>query len=134
MGRRTRRNILRDNMGSITKRLREAVWMKYDGHCAYCGCEITVSGMQVDHVKAKYLSQLDGEDTDNSIENLMPACRQCNFYKATYSIEDFRNRLKETLLPNLMSTFQYRLAEKIGMVETKEWDGKFHFERCNDNK
>lgn len=118
---------------ALTKRLREEVYRKYDGHCAYCGCEITIGDMQVDHVKAKYLSQLDGEDVDNSIGNLMPACRQCNFYKSTYSIDGFRNRLKEILLPNLTKTFQYRLAEKIGMVETKEWDGKFHFERYENN-
>ena len=24
----------------ISKKVREIVYQKYDGHCAYCGCEI----------------------------------------------------------------------------------------------
>lgn len=31
------------------KRLRELVYQKYDGHCAYCGKNIELKDMQIDH-------------------------------------------------------------------------------------
>lgn len=31
------------------KRLRELVYQKFDGHCAYCGKKIELKDMQVDH-------------------------------------------------------------------------------------
>lgn len=36
----------------ISKRIRELVYAKYNGHCAYCGSEITLKDMQVDHIKS----------------------------------------------------------------------------------
>ena len=34
---------------AISKSKREAVYRKYNGHCAYCGREIAYKDMQVDH-------------------------------------------------------------------------------------
>ena len=34
----------------ITAAQRMKVWQKYNGHCAYCGCEIMLEEMQVDHI------------------------------------------------------------------------------------
>ena len=33
---------------AISKSKREAVYQKYNGHCAYCGCEIPEKGFNVD--------------------------------------------------------------------------------------
>ena len=38
----------------ISKKTREIVYNKYNGHCAYCGCEIEMKDMQVDHIVPKY--------------------------------------------------------------------------------
>ena len=53
----------------------------------------------------------------------------CNFYKGMYSIDIFRGNLKDTLMRNVQRPFNFRLAERYRMVEVKEWDGKFYFER-----
>lgn len=108
----------------FSKKIRELVYNKFDGHCAYCGCKIELKDMQIDHIKSK---RNGGSD---DIENLYPSCRACNFYKDTCSIEEFRGdfRLKG-LIERLRKTFIFRLAEKYGMVETKEWDKKFYFEK-----
>ena len=45
-----------------TKKIREQVYQKYNGHCAYCGCELDYKDMQVDHVKSVY------GNGDNNIE------------------------------------------------------------------
>ena len=37
----------------ISKKTREIVYNKYNGHCAYCGCEIEMKDMQVDHIVPK---------------------------------------------------------------------------------
>lgn len=119
---------------AISKKIRQAVYEKYDGHCAYCGCKLELREMQVDHIKAQYVSECQGEKPDNSLDNLMPSCRQCNFYKQSYTIDSFRYHIQNTMFPNLQKGFQYRLALKMGLIEEKEWDGKFFFEKILENK
>ena len=34
---------------AISKKMRETVWQKYGGRCAYCGRKIKLCDMQVDH-------------------------------------------------------------------------------------
>ena len=118
----------------IPKRQREAVFNKYGGRCAYCGCELTLRTMQVDHIKAVYTSSLenDGVETqDDNLENLNPSCRRCNFYKGTLDIEQFRKKIMTTLYETCQNTFQAKLAKKLGMLTVKQFD-KFYFERINE--
>lgn len=116
----------------ISRRTRQLVYDKYGGHCAYCGCELNPKDMQVDHAKSVFLSSYenDGEICqDDSIENLMPACRQCNFYKNETDIEGFRTRIHEWLEKTCRQSFQVRLAMKYNILEYHSWDGKFYFEK-----
>ena len=116
----------------LTKSERKTVYDKCNGHCAYCGCEITMREMQVDHIVPKYRNNEmwhQGEIGSDDISNLNPSCRMCNYYKGMYSIDIFRGNLKDTLMRNVQRPFNFRLAERYGMVEVKEWDGKFYFER-----
>ena len=65
----------------LTKAERKAVYEKYNGHCAYCGCEIPFKGFHVDHMNCirnyEYLEEFTGIDV-HSIDNYMPACGSCN--------------------------------------------------------
>lgn len=108
---------------SIPKRLREQIYQKYDGHCAYCGCKLEYKDMQVDHLKSVY-----GNDGSNDIDNLMPSCRMCNFYKSTFTLEIFRKNL-ETLHNRLEKTFIYRLARKYNLIEEHKDEVIFYFEK-----
>ena len=76
----------------LSKAERTEIHNKYDGHCAYCGCEIDFSKMQVDHAKPL---RIGGTDT---MDNMMPACRSCNSYKTTLDVEGFRNYEKNKWL------------------------------------
>lgn len=58
----------------IPKKIRKQVYEKYNGHCAYCGCEIQYKDMQIDHMTPLYW--YGGED---NIENYMPACLNVQF-------------------------------------------------------
>lgn len=126
---------MRNERKPISKKLRQSVYEKYDGHCAYCGCKLEPKDMQVDHILSVARSQWMKEEVDlNNIDNLMPSCRACNYYKATYTIDGFRKHLMD-LMERVKVPFIYRLAEKYNMVEEKVWDGKFYFEKClKDNK
>lgn len=75
----------------ITSEMRKEVYAMFGGRCAYCGKEISLSEMQVDHVESHYRHQ--GRD---EIENYMPACRDCNGLKSDYLLEEFRT----VLIPN----------------------------------
>lgn len=113
----------------ISKKVRELVYAKYDGHCAYCGCELEMKNMQVDHLRSVYNHAYHNEATDNSIDNLMPSCRQCNFYKGGNDLETFRQTLANKLSHTCVDSFQAKLAIKYGMIEVKKWDNKFYFEK-----
>jgi hypothetical protein len=87
--------------------------------------------MQVDHFKPLARGVPDGylleqRGTDD-IDNLMPSCRMCNFYKERTSIEGFRSKIKNLL--DFKRTFATRMALKYGILIEKKWDGKFYFER-----
>ena len=115
----------------ISKKTRELVLNKYGGKCAYCGCELTISTMQVDHIKSVYKSCLENGYVyiqDDSFDNLNPSCRQCNFYKGTLDIEQFRNKIKTILYETCQNTFQAKLAKKLGMMKVAQFD-KFYFEK-----
>lgn len=58
-----------------------AIFMKYDGHCGYCGKKLHRDTMTVDHIVP--VSRGGG----NSLENLMPSCRECNEAKAADNLE-----------------------------------------------
>ena len=57
---------------SFSKKTREAVYAKYDGHCAYCGRDIDIKDMQVDHFLPLRAWGIYDVATDD-ISNLMPA-------------------------------------------------------------
>lgn len=127
---------------------RQKVHSKYDWHCAYCWTEISVKEMQVDHIvpqrnfewyfghKEQFikcwwipesLSHLCDTDV-NHIDNLMPACRFCNKYKDTFSIEDFRKQLSLQIERVNKTSANYRMAKRYGQVQEKPKPIVFYFE------
>lgn len=121
---------------AVPKKTRMALYEKYNHRCAYCGCGLEYKDMQVDHVKSVYANtdfkQTMTEEEMYSEENLLPACRQCNFYKSTMTLEDFRKRIRITMMDNLRKDFGYRLALRYGLIEENPRDIiVFYFETLN---
>ena len=124
----------------ITKATRQLVYDKYNGHCAYCGKEITLKDMQVDHAipimwyvygtkeQRKSIGQMMSDGAMDSLENYMPSCRSCNYYKGMNDIEGFRTKIKTILEHTCCSSFQTRLAMQYGIITYHPWDEKFYFE------
>ena len=93
---------------------RQAVFEKYGGRCAYCDTPLTLerkgdTAFQVDHLHPRYLGGAD------EMDNFVPACRICNHYKKTFSVEQFREQL--ALIPGrLERQMTYRLAVAHGLI------------------
>ena len=106
----------------MAKSERQAVYDKFNGHCAYCGKQIEYKDMQVDHITPKRRGGAD------DLSNYNPSCRRCNHYKRATSIERFRELLM-TLHDRIRKQYLDKVAEDYGVIEVKPWDGTFYFER-----
>ena len=73
---------------TLTKKQRETVLSKTDGHCHICGLVLSVNDFQADHVKAH---SMGGMHTEN---NYLPSCSTCNNYRWHYSSEEIQVILK----------------------------------------
>lgn len=111
---------------SFSKKKREAVYAKYDGHCAYCGRAIDIKDMQVDHFKPQRAWNAEDAGTDD-ISNLMPACRMCNHYKRANSLETFRRYIAE-IPRKLRENYIYKVGVAYGNVVEHEKPITFYFE------
>lgn len=111
----------------ITKAQRMMVYNKYGGKCAYCGKKIRYEEMQVDHIKPLYLGGADDES------NWAPACRMCNYYKSTKTIEIFREELGK-LRSRLEKDFIFRLALRYGLIRETSDKVQFLFEKEQDEE
>lgn len=116
---------------SIPKKIRQQIYNKYNGHCAYCGCVLEYKDMQVDHMNSVYKAEYHGKEVDESIENYMPSCRACNFYKSTFSIEEFRNNIQNKLIRKLQKDFNYKMLVKYGMIQEDFKPVVFYFEQVD---
>lgn len=120
---------------AISKKTREAVYNKYDGHCAYCGKELAPKGWQLDHL-IPYQRERFGRYTEDQIEcfeNYMPACRRCNLYKRAHSLEVFRRYIKEIPEKLKKTNFIYKVGLDYGIIEEHNWNGQFYFEWYENN-
>lgn len=107
----------------FTKSQRKAVWDKTGGHCAYCGCLIELRQMQIDHV-----TPLRKGGT-NDFDNLLPACRSCNHYKDTFTVEQFRANIAEIPRVLVRDSASYRTAKRYGIIKESNEGIIFYFER-----
>jgi 5-methylcytosine-specific restriction endonuclease McrA len=106
----------------MNKATRYQVYSLYDGHCAYCGRKIEIEDMQVDHIVPK---RQGGSDF---FSNLNPSCRRCNHYKRAYRLDRYRELISK-LATKIRDLYLCKTAEDYGIIEIKEWDGKFYFEK-----
>ena len=102
---------------------RQSVYAKTNGRCAYCGCEITLSNFQIDHLSPV----AHGGKCD--LNNLYPACRSCNHRKGTSDLESFRKQIE--VFPSVLQrdSVTYRNAVRFGVVTSTPHKVKFYFEK-----
>jgi 5-methylcytosine-specific restriction endonuclease McrA len=115
---------------------REDVYNKCNGHCAYCGKEITFKQMQVDHVisKSRFYNQNPLPDYHhNELKNLLPSCARCNKWKDTFTIDGFRTQIELQLERLRRDSPNYRIALDYNLIEECPKNIIFYFEKNLEN-
>ena len=112
---------------AFKKSIRQTVYNKCNGHCAYCGVELQFAKMHIDHIYPKIYGGSD------YIENLNPSCKYCNNYKCFYGIKSLREALNTMFNEKLEYLFKSKtkmqIAINFGIVKLEKWDGLFYFEK-----
>ena len=115
---------------------REEVWLKCDKRCAYCGTEISIKQMQVDHIEPHWHTITEEQSKkykikkgSHNIENLNPSCSRCNKWKSTYSLEQFRTVIEASLDRLERDTPNFRLARDYNLIVENPHKVIFYFER-----
>ena len=114
----------------MNKKTRDLVKSKYNNKCAYCGCELK-KGWHVDHLEPIVRNWLNGtcEKPENeNLENYNPSCASCNIQKNSYTLEQFRENIKQFVSSLNKYSTQYKFAKKYGLVKETEIEVKFYFE------
>ena len=123
----------------MKKEIRQQVFNKYNGKCAYCGCDLTKS-FHVDHLECVHrVTKFDHEkqklvpngmmypENDN-VENYMPACPSCNMYKSTCKLEVFRWKISHSIIGLNNNSAQYKFGKRFGLITETEKPVTFYFE------
>lgn len=119
------------------KRERQAIFDKYGGRCAYCGCELE-KGWHVDEIEPirRNWEWVDGKQifTDCMhperlhIGNQNPSCAPCNRLKSSQSLEGFRQSIAQ-FIPSLNKYHnQYKFAKRYGLITETSQPVVFYFE------
>lgn len=125
----------------MTKKERQAIFDKFGGHCAYCGCPLQ-KGWHADHVKpirrrltydhSKQKAVYNGDcryPRRNCADNYFPACASCNINKHSMSVEDFRKLVGGFIKSLNRDSTQYRIAKRYGLLQEVEKPVVFFFEQ-----
>ena len=114
----------------IPLKQREIIFHKTRGHCAYCGCKLTVNTMQVDHVIPLQRGDKNDKKHLDNLSNKMPACGSCNYYKSDLTLEHFRNRF-DLMIRNLERSSTVKALLRYGKVSFTGGPVTFYFEQMN---
>lgn len=115
-------------MKTSCNKVRHIVIEKYNYKCAYCGVDITLKTMHIDHIKPLLRSESGSRKGDNTIENYNPACAPCNISKSSFDLEVWRNEIQLKLNRIERDSSTYRNLRRFGLVGVLKTDVKFYFE------
>ncbi len=126
-------------MANLSKKQRESIYAKYNGHCSYCGKEIAYKEMQVDHqIPQRRATARAGRgilpiEKIENFDNYFPSCRRCNLHKRSVSLETYR-RYVEEIPQKLLATFIYKAGLDYKLIEVKPRKIKFYFEMTEEER
>jgi len=117
----------------LTSQQRQKIYEKFDKHCAYCGCELKFDEMQADHlIPMQFYEEYKANGIDiDSINNLVPACRSCNHYKSSLTLERFRNAIECFTKVLERDSVTYKNAVRFGQILPTPHHVVFYFEKYN---
>lgn len=115
-------SMLKHERRRITKFEKTEVLIKTHGRCAYCGQNLCLDTMQVDHVMPIASGGAD------ILSNMFAACAGCNKAKGAYTVDKFREKIHKWLRYMEKDSITYRNARRFGLIEEKPRKIVFYFE------
>ena len=118
---------------ALKKKEREILSQKYDGKCAYCGCELQ-KGWHADHIepiRRNWWENTMMNPENDVFENYNPSCPKCNINKHSSTLEEFRENIKQYVQSLNKYSVQYQMAKKYNLINEADNDVKFYFETLN---
>lgn len=130
----------------LTKTQRQQLKEKFDGKCAYCGCDLG-DKWHADHIEAikrdfdmkkckktgYMVSVANGvlnKPHLDTLENMNPACIPCNTNKSSMSLESWRSVLTHYRDVQLLRDSNHaRHLLRFGLIEIKQAPIVFYFEK-----
>ena len=107
---------------------RARVLQRFGGLCGYCGKR---QAKEVDHIDSCHRNKPRGSSFTD--EELMPACKRCNYWKHTFTIEEFRAEIAAQRT-RILQNSGVIMAMEYGLVELTETPVVFYFERKKDGE
>jgi len=114
----------------MKKSERQIVFDKFDGKCAYCGCELQ-KGWHVDHIEPivrDWWTNTCNKPQNEHEANYNPSCASCNIMKGSVSLEEFRRIIGQFINSLNQYSTQYKFAKRYGLVTETENKVIFYFE------
>ena len=107
----------------LSSEQRKTVYDRYDGHCAYCGREISLSQMEISAISRKQYSQ------KKDLNLILPSCRICNRGRKIKSIPQYKLEIRTS--HEILMRYQsiYCLALRFNKVQWNGDDFNFYFEQ-----
>lgn len=98
---------------SVSKTQRTAIASLTNFRCAYCGISLEKS-WPLDQINPFFKGGLDEP------ENLIAACRSCNYYKATYTVNEFREQISKWTTRLQRDSVTFKNALRFGLIELND--------------
>ena len=115
------------DIGNIS--LRIIILKKFNNKCAYCGGDLDLSNLNIDHISPKNRKSKGKEIGDDSINNFNPSCFTCNSSKGNLSIDEWRNAIENKNYMCFKNSATYRVLIHFNrIIEIKE-PIEFYFEK-----
>lgn len=128
-------------MGALDKakqRLRWDIFKKYNGRCAYCGCEIDFYNFHIDHITPKrrgdsisYCEKYGIEKGKDCIDNYNPSCASCNLSKSVFTLEVWRSEIFKKIERLSKYNTSFNLLHRFGVIKIVNKPVVFYFEKNN---
>lgn len=114
---------------------REIVLKKFGNKCAYCGLELQLSSLHIDHIipKRRGMNQHQFDVTIvTCMDNYNPCCKSCNSSKGSMLLEVWRKEIELKISRLLRDSSTYRAALKFGLIKPTNKPVVFYFEKLNN--
>lgn len=110
---------------AIPKKIKDKVKMRFGGRCGYCGL-FPEKTIYIDHIHPVADRRFPGDINDES--NLMPACFQCNSFKGTFTVAQFRYEIAQQITRAFKYSVNFRMAVRHKQIKLTPKRVVFYFE------